>query len=76
MTSRRISPDALAIRWSLECSIARMRKAALDTLRAGISGHSGNLSAVARDLGVDRRTLGRWLEDYPELRKACEKARR
>lgn len=43
-------------------------------LAACFARHQGNLSAVARELQVSRRAIYLWLETWPELGPALDKA--
>jgi transcriptional regulator of acetoin/glycerol metabolism len=36
----------------------------------------GNVTATARQLGIGKRTLWRWMEMHPQLQRAANKARR
>lgn len=76
MTRRHVNPNALALRHALQSSLKPLREAALEVLHGSLRRHRGNAIAVARELDVDRRTLGRWLREYPELGEFRDRCRR
>jgi transcriptional regulator of acetoin/glycerol metabolism len=41
-----------------------------------IDAAGGNVTAAARSLDIGKRTLCRWIETYPQLQTAVNKARR
>lgn len=50
------------------------RNRALVTIAEALRKHKGNASLAADELGVDRRTMRRWLARWPALREARHKA--
>ncbi len=53
----------------------RRRSLGADAIREALRRHGGNVTHAAAELGVDRRSLGRWLMADPSLRPAPEPAR-
>lgn len=70
--TRRINPDAMAIRYALQCSILTVRRPAMDYVVQTIRAHRGHCTGIVEHLGVGRRTFERWLNDYPELAKVYD----
>lgn len=70
------NPNAMAIRWAMESdapSLRRLRNEAKTLVLEALEDAGGNLVRAAADLGLDRRTLQRWMIRFPELAEARQK---
>lgn len=70
------NPDALAIRWALECSYETLRAPALAIVAAVLEETDGNLYAASEKLGIKRKTIRAWIdrnEDLHAVRVAAAK---
>jgi DNA-binding NtrC family response regulator len=65
---KRANADALAIRWSLESSYARLYGEAYRIVVEALEAESGHLRRTATRLGVDRKTVEKWMTRFPGLR--------
>lgn len=74
MASRTISPNAQAIRFALQCTIAPLKKAAFQHVAKVIIRRSGVVSEICAELDISPATYNRWLEAFPELLKIHEAA--
>lgn len=67
------NPNAMAIRWAMESdapNLRRLRAEAKTIVLEALEDAGGNLVRAAADLGLDRRTLQRWMIRFPDLGEA------
>lgn len=62
--------NATALSAAMGCDIAELREMARRVVSSEIRHHGGNLTRVAEALGVDRKTVHRWVTASSALRSA------
>jgi hypothetical protein len=66
--AKEISPDALAIRWSLRANHVGLKKAAFEAVKHALERCGGNLTATSEWLEIrDPKTLKNLLDENPDL---------
>lgn len=68
------NPDALAIRWALECSYEPLRREAKKIVAKALDETDGSLYATADRLGIKRKTIRAWIDRNDDLREVRLKA--
>lgn len=71
------SPAALKLSYRMKDDSPKAeRDGAMRNIASAMTRHAGDVTKTAKELGVGRATLHRWIVKYPYLLKSLEHARR